>query len=80
MNKPLASELLGRPAAFAPYQDNQQLRIDPQAEARAHIYRALVKALDMLDEVIALIRASQTVDIARAGLCQRRRRRGDQPL
>ena len=36
MNKPLASELLGRPAAFAPYQDNQQLRIDPQAEARAH--------------------------------------------
>src|SRR5699024_5687259 len=39
-----------------------------KAEERAHILRGLVKALDALDEVIALIRASQTVDIARAGL------------
>ncbi len=38
-----------------------------KAEERAHILRGLVKALDALDEVIALIRASQTVDIARAG-------------
>ena len=35
---------------------------------RAHILRGLVKALDMLDEVIALIRRSETVDIARNGL------------
>ncbi|MDY6050177.1 MAG: DNA gyrase subunit A [Corynebacterium sp.] len=38
------------------------------AEKRAHILRGLVKALDMLDEVIALIRASATVDEARTGL------------
>jgi DNA gyrase subunit A len=41
-----------------------------KAEERAHILRGLVKALDALDEVIALIRASQTVDIARAGLME----------
>lgn len=41
-----------------------------KAEERAHILRGLVKALDALDEVIALIRASQTVDIARAGLIE----------
>ncbi|GEL20617.1 DNA gyrase subunit A [Pseudonocardia asaccharolytica] len=39
-----------------------------KAEERAHILRGLVKALDALDEVIALIRASQTVDVARQGL------------
>ncbi|PRQ11106.1 DNA gyrase subunit A [Corynebacterium sp. 13CS0277] len=44
-----------------------QFRLD-EAEKRAHILRGLVKALDMLDEVIALIRSSQTVDIAREGL------------
>ena len=37
-------------------------------EERAHILRGYVKALDALDEVIALIRASQTVEIARDGL------------
>jgi DNA gyrase subunit A len=44
-----------------------QFRLD-EAEKRAHILRGLVKALDALDEVIALIRRSQTVDIAREGL------------
>ncbi|OZF37790.1 DNA gyrase subunit A [Rhodococcus sp. 14-2483-1-1] len=39
-----------------------------RAEERAHILRGLVKALDALDEVIALIRASQTVDLAKQGL------------
>ncbi|WP_372500471.1 DNA gyrase subunit A [Mumia quercus] len=39
-----------------------------KAEERAHILRGLVKALDMLDEVIALIRRSQTVEEARDGL------------
>lgn len=38
------------------------------AERRAHILRGLVKALDMLDEVIALIRRSPEVDDARQGL------------
>lgn len=44
-----------------------QYRLD-EAEKRAHLLRGLVKALDALDEVIALIRRSQTVDIAREGL------------
>ena len=39
-----------------------------EAEKRAHILRGLVKALDALDEVIALIRRSETVEIAREGL------------
>ena len=41
-----------------------------KANERAHILRGLVKALDALDEVIALIRASETVDVARAGLIE----------
>jgi DNA gyrase subunit A len=41
-----------------------------KAEERAHILRGLVKALDALDEVIALIRRSPTVDEARSGLIQ----------
>jgi DNA gyrase subunit A len=39
-----------------------------KAEERAHILRGLVKALDMLDQVITLIRRSPTVDDARTGL------------
>ncbi|WP_444949400.1 intein-containing DNA gyrase subunit A [Micromonospora ureilytica] len=39
-----------------------------KAEERAHILRGLGKALDALDEVIALIRRSPTVDDARQGL------------
>jgi DNA gyrase subunit A len=39
-----------------------------QAEERIHILRGYLKALDALDEVIALIRASQTVEAARDGL------------
>ncbi len=39
-----------------------------KAEERAHILRGYLKALDALDEVIALIRRSQTVDDAREGL------------
>lgn len=44
-----------------------KFRLD-EAEKRAHILRGLVKALDALDEVIALIRRSPTVDDARQGL------------
>ncbi|KJS54178.1 DNA gyrase subunit A [Streptomyces rubellomurinus subsp. indigoferus] len=39
-----------------------------KAEERAHILRALLKALDLIDEVIALIRASASADAARTGL------------
>lgn len=39
-----------------------------KAEARAHILEGLKIALDNLDAVIALIRGSQTTDIAREGL------------
>lgn len=41
-----------------------------KAEAEAHIQRGYLKALDALDEVIALIRRSPTVDEAREGLMQ----------
>src|SRR4029453_11998662 len=41
-----------------------------RAEEQAHIFRGYVKALDMLDEVIALIRRSAEVDDARRGLIQ----------
>ncbi|HPU03287.1 MAG TPA: DNA gyrase subunit A [Rhodoglobus sp.] len=41
-----------------------------KAEERAHILRGYLKALDALDEVIALIRASATVDDAREGLME----------
>ena len=39
-----------------------------EAEKRAHLDRGLVKALNMLDEVIALIRASRTAEEASQGL------------
>ena len=39
-----------------------------KAEERAHILRGYLKALDALDEVIRLIRASATADDAREGL------------
>ncbi|RED83392.1 MULTISPECIES: DNA gyrase subunit A [Cohnella] len=42
-----------------------------KAEARAHILEGLRIALDHLDEVIALIRASQTTEEAREGLMTR---------
>lgn len=41
-----------------------------KAEERIHILRGLLKALDALDEVIALIRRSPTVDAARTGLIE----------
>lgn len=41
-----------------------------KAEARAHILEGLRIALDHLDEVIALIRSSQTAEIARNGLME----------
>ena len=42
-----------------------------QAEKRAHILEALLKALDHIDEIIALIRDSKTVDEAKNRLIER---------
>ncbi|MCW2746860.1 MAG: gyrase subunit [Nocardioidaceae bacterium] len=41
-----------------------------EAEERAHLLRGFVKALDALDDVIALIRRSPTVEDARDGLIE----------
>ena len=48
-------------------QRRTQHRLD-DAQARAHVYRGLVLALDQLDAVIALIRRSPNTDEAREGL------------
>lgn len=42
-----------------------------QAEKRAHILEGLLKALDFIDEVIAIIRASKRVEEARNNLIER---------
>jgi DNA gyrase subunit A len=42
-----------------------------KARERAHILEGLLKALDLIDEIIALIRASKTVDEAKNGLMER---------
>ena len=42
-----------------------------KAAARAHVLEGLLIALDNLDEVIALIRAADTADVARSQLMQR---------
>ncbi len=42
-----------------------------QAEARAHIVEGLLKAIDHIDEVIAIIRGSDDADIARERLKER---------
>ena len=39
-----------------------------KAEARAHIVEGLLKALDIIDEIVALIKASETPQIAKQGL------------
>jgi len=41
-----------------------------KAEERAHILRALLKAIDRIDEVIALIRASDSAQAAQQGLME----------
>ncbi|MGZ5283071.1 MAG: DNA gyrase subunit A [Bacteroidia bacterium] len=42
-----------------------------EAEKRAHILEGLLIAIDNLDEVIRIIRAAQTPDLARTGLTER---------
>ena len=41
-----------------------------KAEERAHILRALLRAIDRIDDVIALIRASASADAAKTGLME----------
>ena len=42
-----------------------------KARKRAHILEGLLKAIDIIDEIIALIRASKSVDEAKEGLIQK---------
>lgn len=42
-----------------------------EAEKRAHILAGLLRAIDIIDEIVALIRASKTPDEARQGLVER---------
>ncbi|MDR2937178.1 MAG: DNA gyrase subunit A, partial [Rikenellaceae bacterium] len=41
-----------------------------QAEKRAHILEGLLIALDHIDEIIAIIRGSETPDLAKTALCE----------
>lgn len=42
-----------------------------KAKARAHILEGLIKAIDIIDQIIKLIRASQTTEEAKSGLVTR---------
>ncbi|MCR5245203.1 MAG: DNA gyrase subunit A [Bacteroidales bacterium] len=42
-----------------------------KAQKRAHILEGLLKAIDIIDEIISLIRSSKSVDEARTGLVER---------
>ena len=42
-----------------------------EAEKRAHILAGLLRAIDIIDEIVALIRSSKTPDEARQGLVER---------
>ena len=64
------------PDAFIRHWVNHQLEViarrtaylKREAEERDHILQGYLKALDMIDEVIALIRASESAETARTGL------------
>jgi DNA gyrase subunit A len=68
-------KLLDLRTALAVYVDHQKEIIQRRTEFRLrkakdreHIVEGLVKALDMIDAIIALIRGSEDVEVARAGL------------
>jgi DNA gyrase subunit A len=68
-------KLLDLKTALQVYVDHQKEVIQRRteyrlrkAQDREHIVEGLVKALDMIDAIIALIRAAEDVDAARAGL------------
>ncbi|BCN37867.1 xanthine dehydrogenase large subunit [Alicycliphilus denitrificans] len=60
MNKPVPAHVLNRPAAFAPYQDNQRLRLDPGAEARAHQAGARVGVSQAHESAVLHVSGSAT--------------------
>ncbi|PLR75931.1 DNA gyrase subunit A [Bacillus sp. V3-13] len=70
-------KVLNLKQALSHYLDHQKVVIRRRtefelrkAQARAHILEGLRIALDHLDEVISLIRNSQTAEVARAGLME----------
>src|SRR5919198_943665 len=70
-----APKVLNLAEALTAYVDHQLVVVRRRTEYRlrkakdrAHIVEGLLQALDMIDEVIALIRASADVETARAGL------------
>ena len=73
--KPVQLSLKGMIAHYIDYQKEvvtRRTRFElNQAKARAHILEGLMIALDNLDEVIALIRASKSPKEAKAGLMER---------
>ncbi len=66
--KQLIEEFIGFRIEVVVRRTRYELR---KAEERAHVLEGLLIALDHLDEVIALIRGSQTVEEAREGLMRR---------
>ena len=60
-----------RPAPARSHRPPRQARAARAPSARAHLLEGLLIALDHLDEVIALIRASRDRDTARTGLMER---------
>ncbi|HAY69545.1 MAG TPA: DNA gyrase subunit A [Acidimicrobiaceae bacterium] len=69
---PLTMNLLQVLQAYVAHQvevitRRSQFRLD-KAEARAHILQGLLRAIDMIDEIIALIRASENRGAAREAL------------
>ena len=71
-------QILTLPKALTHYLEHRRVVIQRRtlfelnkAKARAHILEGLQIALDFLDEIIALIRASRTPDIARSQMMER---------
>ena len=65
-------EILGNFVDFRHEVVVRRTRFDlDKAQKRAHILEGLLKAIDIIDEIIALIRASKSPDEAKAGLVAR---------
>lgn len=71
-NRPVLLDLRSALSCFVDHRREvviRRTRFDlRKAESRAHIVEGLRKALDIIDEIVKLIRASQTPDEARVGL------------
>lgn len=73
-NKPQQLNLRSALSCFLDYRREvviRRTRFDlDKAQARSHIVEGLLKALDIIDEIVALIRASETPQDARTGLME----------